>query len=224
MLPTVISSLLLLCVLAVGSSAHEEQITMCLTYENAVSNDDRVFSETTEWFRTTRKSTYEIMRDRERVNPNFRFQTREHRVYGHFVTHVHGVEGDWNEKTYWAFLKRTSAGDCFLSLGVSSYIPTDGDHLVLSLQKYPNNLPSCASLDRTTTTTQAPSDSSTVTHGRHKRGFRHVFRRPHLPHLPHIPHFPPIPRPTIPIPRLPPHFPITFPPYLPRPPGPVRLF
>ena len=50
----------------------EEQITMRLTYENAVSNDDRVFHVTTEWFRTTRKSTYEIMRDRERVNQNFR--------------------------------------------------------------------------------------------------------------------------------------------------------
>ena len=40
----------------------------------------------------------------------------------------------------------------FLPAGVSSYIPSDGEHIVLSFTKSPNNLKSCLSLAKTTPT------------------------------------------------------------------------
>ncbi|KAK2189845.1 hypothetical protein NP493_95g01028 [Ridgeia piscesae] len=126
-------------------------ISIVFTFENIVTNDKREFRATTD-FNTTRKTAYEIMRDIEKTDTRFRFTTQEHKAFGHYVTHVRGVKSDWDaEKTYWAFLKRTDGVDCTLSQGVSSYIPADGEHLVLSLVKSPNNLKSCASLAKTTT-------------------------------------------------------------------------
>ena len=50
-----------------------------------------------------------------------RFTTKEHKDFGHFVTQVKGVGADWdNDKTYWAFLKRTDDVDCSISMGESN--------------------------------------------------------------------------------------------------------
>ncbi|KAK2189843.1 hypothetical protein NP493_95g01019 [Ridgeia piscesae] len=127
------------------------QRRVVFTFENIVTNDRREFRATTD-VNTTRETAYEIMRDIEKTDTRFRFTTKEHKTFGHFVTQVRGVKADWTaDKTYWAFLKRTSTVDCSVSMGVSSYIPADGEHLVLSLVKSPNNLKSCASLAKTTT-------------------------------------------------------------------------
>ena len=49
-----------------------------------------------------------------------RFTTKEHKDFGHFVTHVQGIGADWdNDKTYWAFLKRKDDVDCSISMGES---------------------------------------------------------------------------------------------------------
>jgi len=51
------------------------------------------------------------------------FTTKEHKTFGHFVTQVRGVKADWTaDKTYWAFLKRTSTVDCSVSMGKSYVI------------------------------------------------------------------------------------------------------
>ena len=57
-----------------------------------------------------------------------RFTTKEHKTFGHMVTQVRGVKADWDaDKTYWAFLKRTSTVDCSLSLGKSHEILSSPD-------------------------------------------------------------------------------------------------
>jgi hypothetical protein len=133
------------------SGGSGSQISVVFTFENLVTNDKREFRATTD-FNTTSKTAYEIMRDIEKTDPRFRFTTKEHKAFGHYVTHVQGVKSDWNKKTYWAFLRRTGKGDCAVSMGVSSYIPSDGEHLVVSLMKSPNNLKSCLTLAKSTKT------------------------------------------------------------------------
>ncbi|KAI0240385.1 hypothetical protein LSAT2_008928 [Lamellibrachia satsuma] len=141
-----------------GTTPSGPQIAVRVTVENIITNDDNEFR-ATKLLQTTKKSAYEIMRHLEKIDSRFRFTTKENKDFGHMVTHVQGVKSDWNEKTYWAFLKRTDTVDCYLSLGVSSYIPSDGEHLVLSLQKYPNNVKSCLSLAKTT---KSPPESETT--------------------------------------------------------------
>ncbi|KAI0240384.1 hypothetical protein LSAT2_008927 [Lamellibrachia satsuma] len=127
-------------------------ITIRVTFENIATNDIREFRATKD-VNTTRKTAYEIMRDLEKTDSRFRFTTKEHKDYGHMVTHVQSVEAVWaTDQAYWAFLRRTDTGDCTMSMGVSSYIPSDGEHIVLGFTKSPNNLKSCLSLAKTTPT------------------------------------------------------------------------
>ncbi|KAI0240383.1 hypothetical protein LSAT2_008926 [Lamellibrachia satsuma] len=118
-------------------------IVIRVTFENVATRDIKEFRATT-YVITTRKTTYEIMRDLEKIDSRFRFTTKEHKDFGHMVTHVQGVEAVWaTDHVYWAFLRRTDTGDCAMPMGVSSYIPSGGEHIVLSLKKFPNNLKSC---------------------------------------------------------------------------------
>ena len=69
---------------------------------------------------------------------------------GHMVTEINGISGNSTAGTYWAFVRfyseeKPKMGECVMSVGVSSYVPKDGDHLGFRLvpSDYWKKAPGC---------------------------------------------------------------------------------
>ncbi|XP_078506806.1 cobalamin binding intrinsic factor-like [Lissotriton helveticus] len=74
----------------------------------------------------------DVMKEAQKMNPNFfSFQT-ETTSWGPFVTTINHLSGTTNGKTYWQFFSGKSA----LGKGVGSYVPKDGEHIIATFSKY----------------------------------------------------------------------------------------
>uniref|UniRef100_H2YXV5 Transcobalamin-like C-terminal domain-containing protein n=1 Tax=Ciona savignyi TaxID=51511 RepID=H2YXV5_CIOSA len=68
-----------------------------------------------------------------RCNQELEFETTS-TSWGESVTSINGLRAESSKREYWALLDGTTGN--FLPLGVSSYQPSDGEHIVFELRKW----------------------------------------------------------------------------------------
>lgn len=108
-----------------------------------LTNDDDEFSASM-LVRTTKRPFYDIMLDAAEKDDKFSFTSHDFPGMGQYITSLNGLEANTSQQTFWAFLHR-GCYECLMPVGVSSYVPSPGEHVVLSFDSYDifNRLPNC---------------------------------------------------------------------------------
>ncbi|XP_075203484.1 cobalamin binding intrinsic factor-like [Anomaloglossus baeobatrachus] len=122
----------LLCVRDIGAQKDTAHISVELTINNDLFGEKFKYSIIVSV--KERSTLLEVMKQAQALDPeNFSFQTEIYN-WGAFVIsiNINHLVGSTNDKTYWQFFSDVTP----LSEGVSSYKPSDKEHILAIFSKY----------------------------------------------------------------------------------------